>query len=507
MEVVAPPGITLTPLERLNLGAADTEFYARSFFPKTLRQPSPLFAREMWEPLENTSCRLVQLLCYRGSSKTTRCRIFASKRIAYGVSRTILMVGASERDAIRSVVWLRHAVERNKDWAQTFGLKPGKKWEETQIEIEHATFGHTTWVLAAGITGSLRGINFDDYRPDLIVVDDPQTDETAATEEQRNKIADLLLGAVKNSLASVMEEPNAKMVMAITPQHKEDVSQQALKDAQWTSRVFPCWTRETFDKPVEEQLSAWPEMHPSDQLRADKKAALARNRLSIFTREMECRLVTPEQSTFMPTWLNIREPGVVPRGGVCVLGIDPVPPPSPRQMAKGLQNKDFETHYVWMRWKNEYHLVDRARSRGHEPNWSVNTAFTLMRKWRCVRCVFDAVAYQRSLQWIFEEEMKRRGYYFSVIPIADGMQKYARITGVLSGLAQQGLLWIGADHTEFAEQFASYGPIYTGIDDDLDASAIALQDLANPFLENPDRSVAYTPDDDVEQIDYVRGCP
>ena len=81
---------------------------------------------------------------------------------------------------------------------------------------------------AAGITGSLRGINFDDYRPDLIIVDDPQTDETAATLEQRNKVADLILGAVKNSLAPATEEPNAKLVMAITPQHNEDISQQAL---------------------------------------------------------------------------------------------------------------------------------------------------------------------------------------------------------------------------------------------------------------------------------------
>lgn len=497
---------TLPQVDLVSLCAVDPELYCQNFFPRAFRQKSPPFADDLWQPLENPNARLVNLICFRGSSKTTRLRGFASRRIAYGVSRTILYIGASERDAIRSVTWIRNQVDRNKLWAGTFGLEPGNKWEETQIEITHKTFGHTIWVLAAGITGSLRGINFDDYRPDLIIVDDPQTDESAATELQREKITDLILGAVKNSLASAVEEPNAKMVMAITPQHKEDVSQKALVDAQWTNRVFPCWTRETINLPVDKQESIWPELHPTATLRADKLASMQRNKLSTFLKEMECRLVSPEASAFKTTWLRMREVGISPPRGIpAVLAIDPVPPPSPQQIAKALGNKDFEAHYVWGRWNGEYHLLDYARNRGHEPSWSVSTAFSLMRKWRCMRCVFDAVAYQRTLKWIFEQEMKRRGHYFSVVPIADGMKKYARITGTMSGLATAGLLWIGAEHTVFAEQFESYGPLYTGHDDDLDASALALQDLANPFLETSHDSML--DDSNVERLEFLPGCP
>lgn len=491
--------------ELVKLCAVDSELYAHTFFQKTFRQSSPPFARDMWAPLEDPNARLVNLLCFRGASKTTRLRTFASKRIAYGISRTILYIGASERDAIRSVQWIRTQVERNSLWSQTFGLKQGRKWEETQIEIEHATFGHTVWVLAAGITGSLRGINFDDYRPDLIVVDDPQTDETAATEEQRNKISDLILGAVKNSLAPVSEEPNAKLAMAITPQHRDDVSQQALKDAQWTSRVFPCWTKETFDLPMHQQMSSWEERFPTIQLRSDKAAAVKRNRLSIFTREMECRLISPEAAQFRPSWLNIRATeNSGPRGIFAVLAIDPVPPPSDRQMAKGLSGKDWEAHYVWGRVNGQFHLLDRARNRGHEPSWSIATALGLARKWRVARIIVDAVNYQRTLKWILEQEMRRRGIYYSVVPIADGMKKFARITNVLTGLATEGKLWVGPEHTEFIEQFEQYGPTYSGHDDDLDASALALQDLSNAWLE---RHEAGLDDSDVEELPLIRACP
>lgn len=503
MAEVILPATSIDQNELVKLCAVDSELYAHTFFPKTFRQSSPPFSREVWHALENPDVRLLNLLCFRGSAKTTRLRTFASKRIAYGLSRTVLYIGASERDAIRSVQWLRGNIERNAMWRDTFNLRPGRKWEETQIEIEHGTFNHTIWILAAGITGSLRGINFDDYRPDLIIVDDPQTDETAATEEQRKKISDLVLGAVKNSLAPETEEPNAKLVMSATPQHAADVTQDALKDTQWTSLLFPCWTPETVDLPVDQQESAWPDRFTSETLRLDKKAAMQRNKLSIFTREMECRLISPETSQFRPSWLNIRDPNLVIRGVPSVLAIDPVPPPSERQLAKGLVGKDWECHYVWGRYQGDYHLLDFARNRGHEPSWSVTTALMLARKWRVMRIIVDAVNYQRTLKWILEQEMKRRGTYYSVVPIADGMAKFARITGVLSGLATAGKLWIGEENTIFASQFEQYPNVEH--DDDLDASALALQDLANPFLEDEDSMLL--DDNSVEQIEFARACP
>lgn len=487
--------------------SSDDQLYGQVFFPQTYRQNPPVWEGEFWEALGNPSQRLVNIIAFRGSGKTSRLRVWLSKRIAYGISRTILFVGASEDKALQSVMWLRSRMERNHFWRDTFGLRKGSKWEDSKLEIRHTVFNHTVTVLAAGVMGSLRGINFDDYRPDLIIVDDPQTDESAATESQREKLVEIVLGAVKNSLAPVVDEPNSKLVMCNTPQHQDDVSQQALRDAQWTSLVIPCWTRETLDLEVEQQVSSWPERHPTEALRADKRAALARNRLSVFAREMECRLVSRETAQFRSSWLNIREPGIAaPRGGFSVLAIDPVPPPSETQMQKSLRGKDFEAHYVWTRYNGEFHLVDFDRSRGHEPSWTIATAFRLARQHRVARIVIDAVAYQRALKWLLEQAMKSTGVYYTVVPIADGMKKFARITSVIGNLASNGKLWIGAEHTVFAAQFEAYGPTYTGHDDDLDASALALEEISAPFLERVDASGAID-DSDVDLFPLKRMSP
>lgn len=499
------PPLPISRDELVHLCAVDSELYAQTFFPKTFRQASPPWAQKFWFPLETPSIRLVNEIAYRGSAKTTRLRVFTSKRIAYGISRTILYIGASEEKAIQSLSWLRNQLDRNTFWRTTFGLERGSKWEETRAEIYHTVFKHHINILTAGVNGSLRGINFDDYRPDLIILDDPQTDETAATQTQREKLSDLILGAVKNSLAPEIDEPNAKLVQCITPQHPEDVSQLAARDSQWYTNIIPCWTEETLELPVDQQVSAWEERFPTETLREDKRAAARRNRISVFAREMECRLISRETSQFRTSWLNIREPGIIPpRGCFAVLAIDPVPPPSEAQMQKGLATKDFEAHYVWSRWNGDYHLCDFQRSRGHDPTWTINTAISLARKWGVARIVIDAVAYQRTLKWLLEQMFQRSGLFYTIVPVADGMKKFTRIVSVLGGLASNGKLWIGPDHTPFLEQFSEYGPTYSGHDDDLDASALALQELANPYLDRADLGNS---DSFVEEFPLPLRCP
>ena len=129
-----------------------------------------------------------------------------------------------------------------------------------------------------------------------------------------------------------------------------------------------------------------------------------------------------------------------------------------------------------------------------------------MREYRCLRMVIDAVAYQRVLMWIMQKAMERNRIWHQIVPIADGMAKFARITGVLNPLATRGKLIVGAQHTIFANQFAEYGPLYGGIDDDLDASALALQDLSNPFAEQV-ASGLLLPDSHVEDNPFIASCP
>jgi hypothetical protein len=101
----------LSPEELIRLCAVDSDFFAHMFFPEAFRGRSPRYAASLAKALDDPKVRLFQALVFRGGAKTTMLRSFAARRIAFGTSRTILFIAASESHAVRSVQWLRGKIE------------------------------------------------------------------------------------------------------------------------------------------------------------------------------------------------------------------------------------------------------------------------------------------------------------------------------------------------------------------------------------------------------------
>ena len=66
--------------ELVELCAVDSELFAQTFFPKTVRQPSAPFHRELWELLDSDH-RLINAQVFREGAKTSLLRWYTAKRI------------------------------------------------------------------------------------------------------------------------------------------------------------------------------------------------------------------------------------------------------------------------------------------------------------------------------------------------------------------------------------------------------------------------------------------
>jgi hypothetical protein len=219
--------------ELIRLGAVDGIFYAHQWFPGTFRQGSPPIHRIVWDSMDDPDNDFIGLELFRGSAKTTIMRTHISKRVAYAVSRTILLIGPNQGHAVRSVRWIKRQVERNKPWTQAFGLHKGTKWADDEIEIVNEPAECSIYVLGLGISGATRGLNLDDYRPDFIGVDDPCDEENTATPEQREKMNALFFGSLQQGLAPKSEAPHRKMGLFQTGLNKKDLIAQCHKDPTW----------------------------------------------------------------------------------------------------------------------------------------------------------------------------------------------------------------------------------------------------------------------------------
>ncbi len=482
--------------EAVELGAVDAEFYARFFFEKTMKQSSPPFHRRMDRALDGPS-RYVAFMVFRGGAKTTKVRLYLSKRIAYAISFTIVVVGKSQDHAARTVEWLMKQVEYNSKWATTFGLEKGKKWTNSECEIVHKIDGRRVRIIALGITGSTRGINVDDYRPDLILVDDPSDEENTATPEQREKTDDFINGSLRNSLAPASECPSAKLVLLQTLLHGEDSISRCAKDPAWEFISFSI-----FDEKGE---SAWGARWTTEELMKEKESFVERGKLYLWMREMECKLVDSSLSAFRSDALQYWD--VLPDGMTTFLAIDPVPPPSDRELERGLKGKDWEVIAAIGRWQRRYYLIHYEMNQGHEPDWTIAKFFEFKRDYTPLKCRVESIAYQRTLKWLLEKAMQRRGEWLQMEDTkGDRRKKSYRIIDVIGSVVADRLLYVHRSHKEFIEQYFAYPNVVH--DDVIETVSMGIASARDSGgIYEGEYETIMKAEADIPDLEYAGGCP
>lgn len=445
----------LTPRELLSLCAVDNGLYERTFFLKTVRQRSPAFHREIDDALYGPN-RFVSIAVMRGGAKTTKLRLYASKQVAYGIAHTILVVSRTQDHASKTIEWLKRNVEYNKLWANLYGLRQGTKWTGTDIEIMHGIDNYPIRIFAVGITGQVRGFNIDDYRPDLIIVDDADDEETTGTPEQILKTQNLFFGALAKSLAPESEAPHAKMVHLQTPLATGDLCSVAAKDPQWLSLKFGC-----FD---EAGNSRWPERWSTEVLQADKAAHIKRGQLALWMREMECEIVPEGGASFVPE--NIRYWDLLPEQATYIITIDPA--------SSGAKTADDQVVMLLALWGSKIFLVDYTAEKGEMPEMVGKTVMEWVGRYNILGIWAESIGYQRILAHFLTEEMRKYRKFIPVHQVQDKRRKSDRIIQSIGGATGYGLLYCRETHSKFLQQYYKYSPKSRMHDDVLDALAIGI---------------------------------
>ncbi len=431
---------------------------------------------------------------FRDGAKTSLLRVFTAQRISYAISRTIMYVSVSQQHAAMSVRWMRRQIMYNQKFAATFSLKKGEKWTDEHCEIYHGIEETPITLLAMGITGQIRGFNPDDYRPDLIIMDDVLNEENTATEEQRKKIDALIFGALLNSLAPETDCPTAKAVFLQTPLNRNDALEKCLKDPQWHGRRFGC-----FD---EKGISRWESRWPTETLLREKQAAIARGQYALWMREKECAIVAHVGKTFeierLKYWDTIPLPPMIK-----FIAIDPASADSPKA-------DDTAIAVVGFNGEDVYVLAYYAEV-GAMPDAVAAMFFAYLLEHSIMRLCVETVAYQRILAWYLEREMQTRRQYVTIDKVQDRRKKSDRIIQAMVGLVNFGHLYVHSSMTKLIMQMDEYDPNDDSFHDDiLDAVSMAIVSM-NPAL----RSALTIEGEFTEVIDDERaykklafgGCP
>lgn len=440
--------------EAVALGAKDSLFYSRFFFPRTVRQESPDFHRDVWASLEKPGQRYAGLKIFRDGAKTSLARLFTSKRVAYGISHTILMVSKAEGAAVRNVNWIKRQVQFNTRWTTAFGLRQGSKWADGEIEIIHGVEEYPIYLIGVGMTGQLRGLNIDDFRPDLIVADDVDDEESAGSETQQEKHSALFFGSLMQTLAAPTEAADPRAVLLQTPLATGDIIYQCEKDPRWNVVSYSC-----FDRNGE---STWPSKFPTEFLLEEKKSFISRNMLHVWMREKEVTITSKEAASFRAEWPKALTER--PLKARWYISIDPA----------ASDDKDASEFAIVLLafWGRNVVVWKEFAEVGVMPDKCVAVLFSWFREFPVQGLVVETVAYQKILKWYIEEEMKKHRLYRPVFGVDDKRSKDDSILQGILEVAPQGNLYYHPECVKFRTQFELFAPGRKGFKlDVLDATA------------------------------------
>lgn len=448
-------GEIITADEMIKLCAVDNSLYERTFFPKTVRQESAEFHTEM-DQLLDSNHRFMAMKCFRGSAKTSKVRMRTSKRVAYAISHTIMIVSSSQNHAVKSLSWIKKNVEFNRRWANTFQLRKGGKWSNEEVEIIHGVDQRPITIVALGITGQIRGLNIDDYRPDFIIVDDPDDEETTGTPEQIKKTASFFFGGLEKSLAPASEATSAQMLLLQTPLVNGDLIDVCSNDPQWHCVTFSC-----FDI---NGNSTWPARWSTEELQANKEAHIKRNQLALWMREMECQVVPEGGSSFNPD--NLLYYDELPDGMVYVIAIDPASSES--------KTADDQVIMVLGFYRSDVYIIEYSACKGEMPEEAGVKVIEFAKRYRPIGITVESISYQRVLAHFLENKMRESRTFVPVHRRQDKRKKSDRIIQAIGSTAGYSRLKIKTTMSKFIEQYLMYSPTSKMHDDVLDAAAMGI---------------------------------
>lgn len=169
----------------------DLALFCKTFFPKIFNSEFCSFHDEVFQTLQDYVMNRKDEKYYyvrgapRGHGKSQILTFgFPLWCICYNYGKNILIVSDTNEQAMQFVCAIRDELEENEVLRDTFGdLAGGRVWTNTKIQTSNKM-----QIVGKGAQQKLRGIKYRQYRPDIIIVDDLENDESVETEAQRQKL-------------------------------------------------------------------------------------------------------------------------------------------------------------------------------------------------------------------------------------------------------------------------------------------------------------------------------
>ena len=268
--------------------------FGRYCFPTALRKQTPPFHHEVYTALANDKKKRVLIAAPRGTAKSTvTTLIYPLWKIAFKSSTEdlfIVIISESQTQSINFLSRLKYHIIHSDKFRETFGdMGPNtaKRWTNNDIILNNGAR-----VVAVGTGQRVRGFIEGDTRPNLIIVDDFESELNAFTAEARAKNRKWVTEAVIPSLSD-----EGEIAMIGTVISEDCFLYWAKESSAWHTLWYSIWD--------EEEKSIWPERFPKSRILDIKKEFESVGNLNGFYQEYMNIAQSPDNAPFKPEWIKL----------------------------------------------------------------------------------------------------------------------------------------------------------------------------------------------------------
>jgi hypothetical protein len=242
------------------------EFFIEFFLHEELSMPVPTFhSEELWPLLTSTAMSRVLLAIPRGHAKTTLAKLavvwyylFTNHRFCVYVSNTNTIATNACKDII--------AYLKSPNFVRVYGnIKLTKESEtnsvwEFDIPLPNGRMKHCI-LRAIGANQQIRGLNIDNQRPDIAVVDDLEDLENTGSDFAQRKLDRWVYGPFIKALTR-----KAKIIWLGNMLQKTSLLARLSTNPKWNPVVFGALVKDSQSGVLR---PLWPDLWPLEELLAD----------------------------------------------------------------------------------------------------------------------------------------------------------------------------------------------------------------------------------------------
>ena len=371
--------------------------FGQTYFPEFFPSKEPELHIDILALMVGSS-NLKCIAVPRGHAKSTVISfLLVIYRICFQDKKFVVIVSESEEKAKDFTIRIRDELEYNRKLIRDFapdGTFKTTDWAKTDFITKTGIR-----VSAKGAGQSLRGMIFKDTRPDMVVLDDIETNETAGTDA----VMDYVLS---NVLPAVNKRGDYDVCYVGTIIKDMATLHRMLINEEWTSAKW-----EAMDD--DDNMIA-PMLLPKKEYDRSKKMYQQLGKMSVFYAEMHNNpMVADSEMTFRPEQFQYYDK--LPDNVRYFIAYDPAMPPSGRTKIKKV---DKSAMIVLATDSNENWYVTKIIANRDTPANNRELLFNLAKKYKPQIAWMETIAAQRAMYLEIRDDMKRQNVKFPFREIA-----------------------------------------------------------------------------------------